>query len=170
MIDKAIHTLKRKHLLLIGGSENDRRHFINEMIVKVNYEVHRFPRKMTSLYNYIDFVRKENLFDPWYTQKGKFGTNQMLDFHWDWVSESNSLVILEEFQEMEETWKLELIKLYINQIENRKKGEKKVHLMVTQEEEENLIDKLCKKIEIEEYQRRTKRQIIEGSLQIIDIT
>jgi len=79
------------------------------------------------------------------------------------------LVILEEFQDMEESWKLDLLGSYIFEIENRKKGVKVVHLIVSQESENDLIDKLSDEVSVRENERRTKRQIVEGSFEVVEL-
>lgn len=169
MIDKVKTILDKKHLLIIGKSEIDRHRFVSEIIQQTNFETFRFPKGIKSVHEYVDFVRKNDLYTPWYSKKGKHGTNQTLDFHRDWIAENNSLVVLEEFQDMEERWKLDLLDSYLTQVEIRKKGQKIIHLIISQEEEDDLIDKLCEKTRPRENERRTKRQIIEGSLEVITI-
>ncbi len=164
-----IKILQKKHLLIIGGSAKERHNLISEIITKVNFETFRFPKKMKLLDEYIQHIRKEKLYNSWYTQKGNFGTNQMLDFHWDWVSDSNSLVIIEEYQQMEERWKLELIRIYLQIIDDRKKGQKTIHLIITQQNEDDLMNKLSENVYIRENERRNKRQVVEGSLKVINL-
>jgi len=168
MIEKAQNILNRKHLLIIGKSEIERRNFINDLIVDLNFEVFRFPSNMKLFDEYYDFIKKEKLYEPWYKAKSYNG-NQILDFHWDWVSESNSLVIMEEFEQMEESWRIELLRIYLNEIENRKKGEKKIHLIISQESENELTEKLAKVIDARENEGRTERQVVGQNLEIITI-
>ena len=168
MIEKAQNILNRKHLLIIGKSEIERRNFINDLIVGLNFEVFRFPSNMKLFDEYYDFIKKEKLYEPWYKAKSYNG-NQILDFHWDWVSESNSLVIMEEFEQMEESWRIELLRIYLNEIENRKKGEKKIHLIISQESENELTEKLAKVIDARENEGRTERQVVGQNLEIITI-
>jgi hypothetical protein len=170
MIEKAKNILNKKHLLVVGSTEIERQKFVSELIIIANYETFRFPSKMQSFGDYLEFVDKVDLYKPWYHKKGKFGYNQILDFHRDWISANNSLVILEEFELMEERWKIEFIRLYLNEIENRKKGEKKIHLIISQESENGLIEKLSKVIDIKENERRTKKQIVKQKLEVIDIS
>jgi len=169
MIETLKLILKKKHLLIIGKFETERSRLISELILQTNFETFRFPKGMNSIDEYITFVRKKKLFTPWYSKKGKFGSNQILDFHRDWISENNSLVVFEEFQDMEERWKLDLLDSYLSEVENRKKGQKIIHLIISQEKEDGLIDKLSKSARLLENERRTKRQIIEGSLEIIEL-
>jgi hypothetical protein len=169
MIDKVIKKLNKKHLLIIGGNKIKRQQLIDTIINRANLEFFRLPKGMISIDEYIDAVRKEELYQPWYTKKGKFGCNQILDFHRDWISENNSLVTLEEFQKMEQRWKMEIIRTYLEEIQNRKKGKKTIRLIISQENENGLIDKLAEEIHIKDNERRTKKQIIEGSLEIIEI-
>jgi len=169
MIEKAKDILNKKHLLIIGASEIERRSFINDLIVGLNFEVFRFPSNMKLFDEYYDFIKKEKLYEPWYKAK-KYNGNQILDFHWDWISENNSLIIMEEFEQMEERWKIELLRIYLNEIENRKKGEKKIHLIISQENENGLIEKLANVIERRENERRTEHQIIAQNLETLNIS
>jgi hypothetical protein len=168
MIEKAKNILNKKHLLITGKSETERRKFINDLIVEVNFEVFRFPSNMKLFDEYYDFIKKEKLYKPWYDAKSYNG-NQILDFHWDWISENNSVIIMEEFEQMEERWRIELLRIYLNEIENRKKGEKKIHLIISQESENGLTEELAKVIDIRENERRTEKQVIQQNLEIIDI-
>jgi hypothetical protein len=170
MIEKTKNILNKKHLLIVGKSESERQSLINKIIETTNFEPFRFPKNMKSIYDYIDFIKKEKLYKPWYQKKGNFNTNQILDFHWDWISDNNnSLIIMEEFDSMEEIWKIELLRIYLNEIENRKKGEKNIHLIISQERENELIEKLSKVISMRENERRTEKQIVEQNLELIEI-
>lgn len=169
MIDNAISTLKMKHLLVIGKTETDRTNFINQIISKVNYETFRFPKRMKSIESYVEVVRTKKLYEPWYTKKGKFEINQILDFHRDWISENNSLIIIEEFQQMEESWKLDIMRSYLDEVAFRKKNQKVIHLIISQENENDLLGKLREQIAVPDDDRRTKRQIVDGGIEIIVI-
>ncbi len=168
MIEKVKTILKKKHLLIIGKTENERCKFINELIQHVNLETFRFPSKMKVFSEYYDYIKKEQLYRPWYEAK-KYNGNQILEFHYDWLSENNSLIIMEEFESMEESWRLELLRIYISEIDTCKKNNKRIHLIISQKEEGELIEKLSKVIHIRENERRTQRQIIEQNLKIIDL-
>lgn len=169
MIDEIVKKLNKKHLLIVGGNKEERQKIVNKIIIRANLQFFSFPKNRSSIVEYVDFVRKENLYQAWYSKKGKFGINQMLDFHWDWISENNSLVVLEEFQQMEQSWKIDLIRIYIEQLENRKKGDNLIRLIVSQENEENLIENLAAQIYVKDNERRTKRQVIEGSVEVVEL-
>jgi len=169
MLGKALEKLKRKHLLIIGGQEIQRKKLIDNILKAANFEFFRFPKQMKTIDNYLDFVRRENLYQPWYSKKGKFNDNQVLDFHRDWISENNSLVIMEEFQNMDKRWKMDLLKSYIDEVENRKKGEKTMRLIISQENENELIGNLSNEFYTNENDSRTPEQIIKGSLEIIEV-
>ena len=62
MIEKCKKLLDRKHLLIIGKSETERRRFINELIDNVHYTTFRFPSRMRSFDEYVDFVKKAQLY------------------------------------------------------------------------------------------------------------
>jgi hypothetical protein len=163
-----INTLKKKHLLIVGKSEIERRNFVSCIIENANYETFRFPSKMTLFDEYCDFIKKERLYKPYYEAKS-YNPNQILDFHWDWITENNSLLVLEEFDFMGESWKIELVRIFINEMENRKKGQEKIKIILSQENENGLIDKLSNVMNIKENGKRTKRQIVEQNLEMICI-
>ena len=169
MIEKTKNILNKKHLLIIGKSEIERRNFVNNIIQSVNLETFRFPPKMRLFDEYLDFIKKEKLYTPFYKAKSYSG-DQIFDFHFDWISENNSLVVMEEFDFMEERWRIELLRIYLNVIENRKKGEKKIRLVISQETEKGLVEQLSKVIDIRENERRTEKQIVEQNMEIIDIS
>jgi hypothetical protein len=170
VIERVEKLLNKKHLLILGKSESERKTFINKIVETTDFAVFRFPKGMKSIYDYLDFTKKEKLHKAWYQTKGNFNTNQILDFHWDWITENdNSLIIMEEFDSMEETWKIELLRIYLNEIENRKKGEKKIHLILSQENENGLIEKIAKVIDKRDNERRTEVQIVEQNLEKINI-
>jgi hypothetical protein len=162
--------LNKKHLLLIGGSKTERESIVTRIIENSNYETFRFPKEMKLFDEYLLHVRKVKLFDPWYDVKGKHGNDQVLDFHRDWISDNHSLIIIEEIHMMEERWRLELIRCYLEEVENHKKGEKFIHLIISQDEESDLVKKLSEVIHVENLRNRTKRQVIESCLKIIDIS
>lgn len=170
MIERVGKILNKKHLLILGKSESERKIFIDKIVETTNFTVFRFPKGIKSIYDYLDFIKKEKLYKAWYQTKGSFTTNQILDFHWDWITENdNSLIIMEEYDSMEETWKIELLRIYLNEIENRKKGEKKIHLILSQENENGLIEKLAKVIDRKDNERRTEVQIVAQNLERINI-
>ena len=169
IIGNITQKLYKKHLLIVGGDKTQRQKLIDEIITQANLDFFCFPIGMKTIDKYIDFVRKENMYQAWYSKKGKFGSNQILDFHRDWILENNSLVILREFQEMEQSWKMDIIGTYIEQIENKKKGEKAIKLIISQEDENNLIEDLTREIYIKDGERRTKSQIIEGNIEVIEV-
>ncbi|AFM02760.1 hypothetical protein Fleli_0271 [Bernardetia litoralis DSM 6794] len=170
MIENIKKTLNKKHLLIIGRTEIERQNFVSEIIKIANFETFRFPSKMKSFDNYFESMEKMKLYKPWYESKSYNG-NAVWDFHRDWISENNSLLVLEEIQDMEERWKFEIIRLCINETEYKKKGNDTIHLIISQENEDGLIDQLANSIfPKRDNERRTKRQIIEQNLGIIDIS
>lgn len=168
MKHEILKILDKKHLLVVGKSETERQNFVSYIIENTNYETFRFPTGMKLFHEYLDFVKKEQLYQPWYEAK-KYSGNQILDFHRDWISENNSLLVLEEFDYMEEAWKMELFRLFIHETENRRKGEDKIKVIFSQNSENGLIDKLSHIITLKESEKRTKRQIIEQNLELINI-
>ena len=169
MIEEAKSILNRKHLLVVGGTEAERQRFVDEIIITSDFETFRFPKGMKSFGEYYEFVKKKKLYHPWYKQK-TYNMHQILDFHDDWMAGNNSLVIMEELDSMEEEWKIELLRTYLSEIENHKKGEKFIHLIISQESENGLLQKLSQVVNVRENERRTSKQIVEQNIEIVDIT
>ena len=162
--------LRKKHLLIIGKTEIERKNFVTKLIEIAEYETFRFPSKIKSFDDYYDSMKIMKLYNPWY-QVRKYNGNAIWDFHRDWISENNSLLVLEEIQDMEETSKFEIIILCLNEMDNKKKGDDTIHLIISQENENELVEKLANSIfPLRENERRTQRQIIEQNLEIIDIS
>lgn len=162
--------LSKKQILLVGGTKLKRKNTVSLIVENSKYAVYRFPLGMKSLYDYLDFVRKKQLFVPWYESRAKYGTDQLIDFHLDWISENEVLIVIEEIEEFEEGWKLEILCWYLEASERHKKGEKFSRLLLTQEKEDDLIGKLSKKIRIKNNYNRTTVQIVENNLKIYDLT
>ncbi len=161
--------LKKKHLLVIGKTEVDRKNFITEIIKTADYETFRFPAKMATFDDYFYAMKKMQLYEPWYEAK-RYNGHAIWDFHEAWIYQNNSLIVLEEVQNMEVRWKNEIIRIYINVIDYKTKGKDTVHLIISQNEEANLIEELANSMQpIRNNERRTKKQIVEQNLQIIDI-
>lgn len=70
---------------------------------------------------------------------------------------------------MEERWRIELLRTFLNISEQRKKGDKTIHLIISQESESGLMLKLSEVICIKENDRHTRKQIVEQNLKIIEI-
>ncbi len=163
--------LKRKHLLVIGSTEIDRKKFITEIIKIAGFETFRFPPKMKLFDDYFYEMKKMKLYRPWYEARSYNG-DAIWDFHRDWLEENNSLLIMEEFQYMEECWKFEILRLCIEIMDSRKKGEDAIHLIISQKSENNLVEQMTNKVlfNMRKKERRTSKQIIEQNLKIIDIS
>lgn len=169
MIDLALKKLARKHLLIIGGTKPQKQKLIDEIISKANLDFFRFPIGMKTIDEYVSFVRKENLYRAWYDKKGKFGSNQLLDFHRDWILENNVLIIMEEIQEMEAGWKMDLLGSYAKEIQNQQKAVKTIRLIITQDTENDLLNNLADSLYVHENEKRTKRQIVDGVFDVIEL-
>ncbi len=166
MNKKIEELITKKHIIIIGKTETERHSFVNEIIQKLDFEFFRFPSGMTTFKEYITIVEKNSLFLPFITSKGKYNINQIFDFHIDWISENNSVIILEEFQKMEENWRIELLRIFIEKLEMNKA--KSARLIISQKDENNLIDKLNPFIH--ETTNKSNKQIIDSNLIVIDIS
>lgn len=69
MKHEILKILDKKHLLIVGKSETERRNFVGYIIENTNYETFRFPAGMKLFHEYSDFVKKEQLYQPWYEAK-----------------------------------------------------------------------------------------------------
>ena len=166
---EAIKSLKNKNLFIVGGSFYERKSFISKIIELTNYETFRFPNKMESLNDYLNYIRKEKLYSPYY-EKESYNLNQIFDFHIDWLYNNEVLLIIEEIDMMEENSKIDLIRLYTEEIEFHKKGMKFPHLIITQQNENGLIKKLGNTIQYNTNNKRTREQVVSQNLKLIDLS
>lgn len=170
MVTKAINLLFKKHVLIVGKSETERRSFINDLLSKVNMETFRSSLYMENIDDYINFIKRNKMYAPFYEAKS-YSSDQILDFHWSWIAETHGvLVILEEFDRMEQIWKLQILKDYIQAVENRTKGQQVIKLIVSQQEENELLKELETIIDVTETDRRTKSQALLQSLAVVDLS
>lgn len=169
-LEKIKAKITRRHLLIVGNTEAERKALISKVIDFSNFPTYRFPSGMERFEDYIEFVRKKDLYTPFYHSDKQFNGNQLFDFHIDWFYHNNALVVLEEFHKMEERWRVELLRLYIEECENHKKGTDFIHLIASQEAEEGIIEKLIPKFNLSATEKRTKRQVVEGNLEVIDLS
>ena len=149
--------INKKKLLVVGKSEIERKNVINKIIDNSNLDTFRFPKAMKSNIEYFDFCDKKNLYLDW---KDTIS-------HIDWITENESLIILEEFQYMEKEWNVEILNCYIEASENHKRRQKTAKVIISQDTENGLFEKLENKITLRKNEKRTKRQIIEQNLEII---
>ena len=168
MLEEAKKILNKKHLLIIGKTAKERKEFISNLISISNLDTFRFKSGMKSFDEYCDFIKSKSLFSPWYESKS-YNINQILDFHWDWLENNNSLLVMEEFDNFEERWQIELLRIYTTLNDTSKKGDKTVHVIITLESENNLLDKISEVITLSEKERRTKKQVVEQNLAIITL-
>jgi hypothetical protein len=155
----------QKHILICGKTEKERLQSLNYILGSSDLEVFRFPLSMRSFADYLTFVQSKNLFLPSYEIKGKYNLNQIFDFHIDWIAENNCLFVFEEFQNADEKFRLEILRIMINNLEIHKKLATKIIVLL--DEEIELINNLRSVIRATEY--KTKNEVIDSNLQIISI-
>ena len=119
---------------------------------------------MKSFGEYIDTIEKKKLFEPYFESNGKYNSNQILDFHIDWIAENNCLFVLEEFQNMNDNWNNEILRILINNLETNNKSATK--FILTIDNETKLINNLKEIVDVTNY--KTKDQVVESNLQIIN--
>lgn len=152
-----------KHILIVGTTEEERYKTLSKILENNNLELIRFPKSMKSLSDYLNIVQAKKLFSPFYYSKGKYNDNQIFDFHIDWIAENNSLFVFEEFQNVDDKFSLEIMRIVINNLEaNHRSGTK---IIMTLEDETGLINRLGEIVNETEY--KTKTQVVESNLQII---
>lgn len=175
IFDKEKYTDK-KHLLIVGKSEKERKNYVENIISTSNKVIYRFKRHINDFDEYIEQVRNIFPFIPfnWDEQNPKKWTlNQIWDFHLDWTDDTfNILIILEEFDEIEDNWKTEIIRDYFITSYNQEeigKSNLNFQLILTLKQENELIKNAVSKFGLNENEKRTKEQIINGKLKIINL-
>jgi hypothetical protein len=168
--------LDRKHLLIVGGKRDDRHEFLNDLISGTNKQVYRLSPNLRTFDEYIEQARKLFPFVPtnWKEQNPKNWTrNQVWDFHLDWTENTHSiLIIIEEFGEMEPNWKVEIIRHYIQTSyyqEGQNNGRLNFQLIVTQDKEDGLVDKIIPVFGLVDNEKRTEEQVILGKVKVINL-
>ena len=176
MINSLIKTISKKHLLVIGKSEKERHEFVDNVVETSSKQVYRFPTNIKNYYEYIDQVRTLFPFIPinWEEQNpNKWTYNQVWDFHLDWTDNTHSiLIVIEEFGKMEEKWKVAILRDYLTTSYNQEapnKSHLNFQLIVTQQEEDNLVEKLSAVFGLNENESRTAQQVILGKLEVINL-
>ena len=154
---------KQKHVLIIGKTRTERHKFLVELSSNLSYQIVWFPSSMTSFDEYLQTVKIKKLFNASFPAKGKYNFNQIYDYHRDWIENSNSIFILEEFHKMEEAWKIELLRMFIENLEKSKHGT--TLLIISQDEENGLLSKL----KVNSTDNKTSAQIINSNLKIVEI-
>lgn len=154
----------RKNIFIIGNSEFDRSQCLNAILLRSNLEIFRFPRGMKSFTEYVETVQHKNLFSSYYEEKGKYTLDQIFDFHIDWLQKNRVIIIFEDFQEMDDKWQLELLRIIFNNLEVSKNS---ARVILTLNEDNGIIMKLCEAVYATEY--KSKRQIVESNLLVIEI-
>jgi len=154
----------RKNIFIIGNSEFDRSQCLNAILLRSNLEIFRFPRGMKSFTEYVETVQRKKMFSSYYSKKEKYNLDQIFDFHIDWIQENKVLMIYEDFHEMEDKWKLELLRIVFNNLELSKDS---ARVILTISEDDGIIKKLYDAVYPTEY--KSKEQIVESNLILIEI-
>jgi len=168
--------LKNKHLLIIGKNFSERHKYITELVKETNKIIYRFQPQIQTFDEYIEQVRKLFPFIPtnWKEQNpNKWTSNQVWDFHLDWTEKTHDiLIIIEELGHMEEEWKLEIIRDYLTTSyyqEGQNIDKINFQLIISQDNDDDLIEKLVPIFGLKENEKRTEQDIILEKLAIIDL-
>lgn len=154
-----------KHILICGKTETERHKALNIILEQSNLQLFRFPKSMSLLSDYLNIIQAKKLFSPFYESKGKYNLNQILDFHIDWIAGNNCLFVFEEFQNIEDGFGLEIMRIMINNLEANHKSATKI--IMTLEDETELINNLYEIVNETKY--KSKAQVVESNLQIITL-
>ncbi|GEN75679.1 hypothetical protein [Chryseobacterium hagamense] len=153
----------RKHLLICGKTEEERKKQLNDILDSCPLEIFRFPKAMISLNEYLTFVQSEGLYSPFYETKGKYNLNQIFDFHLDWITENNCLFVFEEFDKADHKFSSEIFRIMINTLEKARKSA--VKIIGSFEDESELIRNLNEAVNETPY--KTQSEVVKSNLQII---
>ncbi|MDD2797860.1 MAG: hypothetical protein PHV20_04630 [Bacteroidales bacterium] len=171
-----IKDLNNKHLLIIGENFNDRHKYINELVKDTNKIIYRFQPNIQTFDKYIEQVRKLFPFIPtnWKEQNpNKWTRNQVWDFHLNWTEKTHSiLIIIEELGQMEENWRLEIIRHYMTTSYHQEyQNIEKINfqLIISQDSDDDLIEKLVPIFGLKDNEKRSELSIILGKLTIINL-
>lgn len=167
---------EKKHFLIIGKTEKERKRYVDLITSKSNRVIYRFKQNLKSFNDYIEQVRNIFPFIPisWDEQNPKKWTlNQIWDFHLDWTDDTKSiLIVLEEFEKIEENWKVQVLRDYFTtSYEQEQIGNSSLNfqLILTLPDEVDLIKKVTSALGTRENEKRTKEQIMKGKLEILNL-
>jgi hypothetical protein len=176
MIFKEEKYTDKKHLLVVGKTEKERVKYVDNIISNSDKVIYRIKRNLNNFDEYIEQVRNIFPFIPhnWNEQNPKKWTlDQIWDFHLDWTDDTNSiLIILEEFEKIEDDWKTEIIRNYFTTSYDQEKNNQpnlNFQLILTLQEENELMKKVISKFGLNENEKRTEKQVVEGKLKIINL-
>ena len=155
----------QKHILIVGKTQIERHTSLDQILANCNLEFIKFPASMKSFPDYLNIVQSKKLFSPFYESKGKYNLNQILDFHIDWIADNNCLFVFEEFQNIEDRFALEIMRIMINNLEVNHKSATKI--IITLEDETELINNLYEIVSETKY--KSKVQVVESNLQVITL-
>lgn len=166
----------KKHLLIVGKSEKERKNYVDNIISSSNKVIYRFERNLNNFDEYLEQVRNIFPFIPynWDEQNPKKWTlNQVWDFHFDWTDDTNSiLIILEEFEKIEDEWKIEIIRDYITTSYDQEEANKSnlnFQLIFTLPEENELLQKVISQFALNENEKRTEEQVVKGKWEVVNL-
>lgn len=166
IIKNAVRKIKSNHLIIALGTKDQQQQFVQDVIRQTNYATHVPRQPIRTINDYVEFIRDHELYQAWYHSKKKFNSNQLLDFHRDWLIDNNSLLVLEAFHELEDRWKVDLIQGFIEAQQHG--NSKNTRAIITLDQLGDWYDML---FDINWFKRkkdkRTNQQIVMGGLEII---
>lgn len=104
----------------------------------------------------------------------KWTLNQVWDFHLDWTDDAKSiLIIIEEFENIEDNWKQEIIRDYFTaSYDQETEGNSWLNfqlILTLPQFDSDLMEKVINDLGLRENEKRTQKQVIEGKLLVVDL-
>lgn len=174
MTEVLSNSLIKKHLFITGKSEKERSSLIDEISKQMNMQIYRFNSKTNSFESYIKQVDKLFPYKIVDYHKGKkWNLDQIWDVHLDWMFNNyNNLIILEEFDKLPQNWSVEILRDYLQKsYELETKGSNKINfrLICSLENIDKILVNLTNSIRLNENEKRTSEQFINGKIKIYHI-
>ncbi|WP_235299769.1 hypothetical protein [Portibacter marinus] len=177
-IKNVIEKLRKKSLLIHSIPKGKRKFLLDTIEENLKPQtVIRLSEPHLDFDAYIQSVKSKFPFiPPNWNEPNKYwdNLNRVWDFHLDWTEYSNNVVILlEDIDNLEDSWKYEIISDYITQIYRNEYGNKinrvSFRFIIILSEIEELF---WEKVRIiggpTNSDRRTEEQIIKGLVELID--
>ena len=170
-MNKIKKLLKENHLMVIGKSIAERKRFVVDICELANMRVLRFPSALSSFDRYL--MISGTLFPHSEYEYGLRSLDHLWDIHLDWThNDFDNLIVLEEFDKMENDDNITILEDYVRMsLNHERKRENRVHFRVifSQQEENNVFEKLVDRLNKYDYGKRTAQQIVDSYIKVINL-
>jgi hypothetical protein len=168
--------MKLKNILITGNSKTERRKLIDDLISDY-HNIYRIKRDCNDLKSYVDFIKKNKLHESdWKTNSlyPPFPDLRCIYSHHSWIrnTENEGVLVIDEIDKIDENggYVLRTMATTMLRLDKRKKEDGLLITIASLEDIDRFYEKMCQEIPYNYSSTRTKYQIIEQNIKIIDIS